>query len=56
MNVPDQVQQICLFVTDDGFVTVLKQMAATTMAKIEGGSMAGQQPAHETGKAGLAGA
>ncbi len=42
VNIPDQFQQIGLLVTDNGFVAVLKQVAAATMTEIESGGMSGQ--------------
>jgi hypothetical protein len=51
VDVTDQFQQIDFFLTDDGFVAVLKQVPAALVSKIERRGVSGQQSAHETGEA-----
>lgn len=47
MNVADQFQKIGVFFTDDGFVSVLEEVAAASMAFIEGDGIAGHETAHD---------
>ncbi|OGU18905.1 MAG: hypothetical protein A2X85_00665 [Geobacteraceae bacterium GWF2_54_21] len=47
VDVADQFKQVWLFFADNRLVTVLKQMAGTSMAPVERDGIAGQQPSHE---------
>lgn len=51
VDITDQLQQVRLFLADDGFVAVLKQVPTAAMAKIESRGVSSQQPAHEAGEA-----
>ena len=47
MNVPDQFQKIGVFLTEDGFVAVLVEIAGAMMAVIEVNSIAGEEASHQ---------
>ncbi|BBO68849.1 hypothetical protein DSCA_27790 [Desulfosarcina alkanivorans] len=47
MNVSHQFQQVGIFLAQNGFVTILKQMAAAPVAPIVCRGMTGQQSAHD---------
>ena len=49
MNIADQLLEIGLLVTHDGFITVLKEMPMSAMAPIIGDGIAGEQAPHEGG-------
>jgi hypothetical protein len=53
VNIPHQFEEIRIFVTDDGFITVLKEMSGPIVAQIENDSIAGQQTPHESGQCAL---
>jgi hypothetical protein len=35
MNIPDQFQQICIFLAQDGFIPVLKKVPAAAVSFVE---------------------
>ncbi|HEY3309978.1 MAG TPA: hypothetical protein VGJ93_16110 [Desulfuromonadaceae bacterium] len=47
MNVTDQLQEISILFTYNGFITVLKQVARPPVAEVEVNSIPGEQPAHK---------
>ena len=55
MDVADQLQQIGLFLAEDGFVSVLKQMPASFMTAVEAHRISGQQTAHDCTHRNIAG-
>jgi len=55
MDVADQLQEICFLFTHNRLVAILEKMADSTIAEIEGYSMAGEEATHEGGELGLAG-
>ena len=50
MDVADKLQKVWIFFTDDGFVSVLEQVAVSLMAFIEGNSVTGHEAAHYLAK------
>ena len=47
MNVAHQLQKIRIFFADNGFVTVLEEMAASFMTLVEGHSISCHETAHD---------
>jgi hypothetical protein len=46
MDVAHQLQQVRVFLTEDGFVAVLKQIAVASVSAIEAHHVAREQPRH----------
>ena len=44
MDVSDQLQQIGVFFTDDGFIAILKQMPHPSVAVVKGHGITGHEP------------
>ena len=55
MDVAHQFKQIGIFLTQDRFVPILKQVAMSVVASAEADGMAGQKPTHHGGNGGAAG-
>jgi hypothetical protein len=51
MNVTDQLSKIDLLITDDGMITVLKEMAMPAMAKVVSNGVTSKETPHEFRKA-----
>jgi hypothetical protein len=49
MDISNQFQEIRIFLTQNGFVTVLKKISMPAMPKIVGHCVTGQKPAHYGG-------
>jgi hypothetical protein len=47
MDVTNELLKISVFVTDDRFIAILKEMAVPAMAEVIGDGIAGQEPTHE---------
>ena len=47
MDVPQELLQVGLLLTDDGLVTVLEKVAAAPVPSVETGDIAGKEPRHE---------
>jgi len=56
MDVPDQILEIGVFLTDDRLVAVLEEMSGTVMSSVEAGGVSGQEPCHNFGQRSSAGA
>jgi hypothetical protein len=56
VDVANQLRKVGIFVADDGFVTVLEEVAGAVVAEVEGDGVAGEEPAHELGEGGHPGA
>ena len=56
MNVPGDLQEILLFLTDDRLVAVLEQVAIPPVSPVEIDDVAGEEPSHALGEAALASA
>lgn len=50
MDVAEQFMQICIFLADNGFVSILEKVAASFMALVEINGIARKKPPHEPGK------
>ena len=46
MNVPDQLQQICIFLTKNGFITILEKMPMAGVPAIMRDGIPGKKPSH----------
>ena len=55
MDVPDQFQEIRIFLTYNGFVSVLKKVANSSMALVEGNGISGHKPTHDLAERGRTG-
>lgn len=55
VNGAHQFQLIGVFLALDGFVAILKQVAAAVMSSIKADHITGQQPAHQGGQGNIAG-
>ena len=55
MDVSDQFQQIRIFLAQDRFIAILKQMSAPAVAAIETNRVSGQKPPHYRAKRRAAG-
>jgi len=53
MDIADKRQKVVVFIAQDGFVSVLKQVAGATMAPVEILRVPGEDFPHDTGNAGL---
>ena len=49
MDVTHQLQQVGVFLTQYGFIPVLKQVTGTPVTSVETNGVAGQQPPHDGG-------
>jgi hypothetical protein len=47
MNIAHQLQQIGIFLTQNGFISVLKQMAKTAVTAVVIDNITGQKPLHD---------
>ena len=56
MDIANKFEQICIFFADDGFITVLEQVAGTFMTEVKGDCVTGKEPFHEPGKRDVFGA
>ena len=54
MNVPDQLQEIGLVLTDDGLIAILKEMAVPFVAPVKGNGIAGHQAPHQPAQGNIA--
>ena len=50
MDVSDQFQQVCFFITNNGFITVLKKMTGPIVSSVECNGISCQQTPHKAGK------
>lgn len=50
MNVTDQFLEIGVFLTNNGLVSVLKQMSVASMTSVKPCRITGQQPPHQSGQ------
>ena len=55
MNVADEFQKVRSFLANDGFVAVLKKVAASFMALVEGNGISSHETAHDFAEWGSAG-
>jgi hypothetical protein len=46
MDVTDQFQQVSIFLAQNGFVAVLKQVTVPPVSQVKGNRIAGQKPEH----------
>ena len=46
MNIADKLFHVRIFLTDDGFVSILKQVTMATVTPVETNRISGQKPAH----------
>ena len=49
MNIPHQFKQISIFLTEDGFIPILKELSASFVPVIEINSISGQESSHQGG-------
>ena len=49
MDIAHQLQEVSVFLAEDGFVAVLKKMSVASVSAIETTGISCQQPAHHTG-------
>jgi hypothetical protein len=54
MNIPDQGQEVVVFVAQDGFVTIFKEMPATAMAPVKILGVPSEKLSHDGGDPPLA--
>jgi hypothetical protein len=54
VDIPDQSQEIVVFIAEDGFVTILEEMPGSAIATIEIQGVPGEQFSHDSGDAGRA--
>ena len=47
MDITYQLQKISIFLTNNGFVAVLEEVAASLMAFVEGDGIAGHEATHD---------
>ena len=47
MDVADQFQKVGVFLAHNGFVSVLKEVAAAFMSFVEGHGITGHEPSHD---------
>ena len=50
VNIPDKFLQIGIFLADNGFVTILKQLAVALVAAIKTDGIASKKPSHYRSK------
>ena len=50
VNIPDKFLQIGIFLADNGFVTILKQLAVALVAVIKTDGVTREEPSHHRGK------
>ena len=55
MNIANQFQEIGIFLTQDGLVTVLKKVAVSSMFFIVPKGVAGQKASHDRGDGSVSG-
>jgi hypothetical protein len=48
--IPDQLLQVCLFLTDNGFISILKKPAVAFVAVVEAHGVSREEPSHQGGK------
>ena len=56
MNVADEFQKVRIFLANDGFVAVLKKVATSFMALVEGNGISSHETPHDLTQRGRAGA
>ena len=56
MDIPEEFQKIRIFFTDDGFVSILKEVPDALMAFIESNCISSHKAAHDLAQRCLAGA
>jgi len=47
MDIPDQFQKVWIFLADDGFIAVLKEVPTALVALVEGNGIARHEAAHD---------
>ena len=50
MNIPNQFEEVRIFIADEGLVPVLKKVTRAVVAPIERHCITGEKPAHEPGE------
>ena len=50
VNIPHQFPQIGLFLTDNGFVAILKQLTAAAISPVKPNNIAREEASHESGQ------
>jgi hypothetical protein len=55
MNVSDQFQEIGILLTQNGFVTILEEMAISAVPPVKGNGISGQKPPHKCSQGNLTG-
>jgi hypothetical protein len=48
--ITDQLLQVCLFLTDNGFISILKKPAVAFVAVVEAHGVSREKPSHQGGK------
>ena len=49
MNIPYQLLKVGVFLTNDGFISILKKMAVAFVAEIKADSVSRKEPSHDGG-------
>ena len=55
VNIADKLLQVGVFLTDNGFVTILKKLATAFVAAIKADGVSRENPSHYRGKGGESG-
>ena len=50
MNIGDELFEVGVFLADDGFIAILKQLAVALLAMVELARVAAEQPPHQRGQ------
>ena len=50
VNIANKLLQVCIFLTDDGFVSILKKLAVAFVATVKADSVSRKEPSHYRGK------
>ena len=50
VNIADKLLQVRIFLTDDGFVSILKKLAVAFVAAVKADSVSRKEPSHYRGK------
>ena len=53
MYVPNQFQEVGVLIADDGLISVLEEMAAAVVAKVEDDGVTGEQAPHHVSQLSL---
>jgi hypothetical protein len=49
VNIPDQLLKVYVFIANDRFITILKEVAMAAMAEVVSDGVAGEKAPHELG-------